>query len=553
MKLYNSIKYSSFILAASLAVAGCTKLHETLTSSVTIPEAAQFSNLFLAQAYTDIGLVYDDPSNVTQAEEVTGDDVIVPVRGGDWSDGGEHVLLHQHGWGRQDGTTALMETLWTGLNKQNYDATTVLGTDGTADQLAQARFIRALSLYQLLDLFGQFPLRQPGGNLLIAPPVYSGDSAVQFIETELNSAIANLASGNGTSIANQDAAKTLLMKVYLNRGAFNNRAAPTFDPGDMAQVIALGNSIIADGLHQLDTNYFNMFNATNSNDVETVFALTNISVNKTNGTSNFTNMQNRWFASVHYNSYDILAPNSGWNGFCTYKDFYQSYVVNGGPALTETWADSSYDKRLGMKPMTGVTDISGMRPGFLVGQQYNENGKLDSDRLKHPLIYTNGTEIPTNLTLSGATIETAGFRLLKYAPDFSQLGNSYKNPGNYLIMFRLADVMLMVAEAEMRTGDNADALILVNKVRAARNAPQMTTLALVNNANVYDPNTLLAERSREFWWESMRRTDLIRFGVYTLPWDFKPADNGVRFTFPIPLDDLSLNPNLLPNVQGTNY
>ena len=552
MKLYNSIKYSSLILAGSLAVAGCTKLHETLTSAVTIPESTQFSKLFLAQAYTDIGLVWDDPSNVTQAEEVTGDDVIVPVRGGDWSDGGEHVLLHQHTWGRQDGTTSLFETLWTGLNKQNYDATTVLGTNGTPDQLAQARFIRALSLYQLLDFFGQFPLRQPGGNLLDAPPVYVGDSAVQFIESELTSTIANLAAGNSTSIANVDAAKMLLMKVYLNRGAFNSRATPTFDPADMAQVITLGNSIINDGLHSLEPNFFAMFNASNSNDVETIFALPNISVNKTNGTSNYTNMQNRWFATVHYNSYDLLAPNSGWNGFCTYKDFYQSYVVNGGPALKETWADSSYDSRLGMKGMTGVTDASGMRPGFLVGQQYNEAGKADSDRQHHLLVYTNGTEIPGNLSVSGPTIETSGFRLLKYAPDFSQTKNSYVNPGNYLILFRLADVMLMVAEAEMRTGDNADALILVNKVRAARQAPLLTTISLTGSG-VYDPNTLLSERAREFWWEGTRRTDLIRFGVWNLPWDFKAADNGVRYIFPIPLDDLSLNPNLQPNLQVTTY
>ena len=46
------------------------------------------------------------------------------------------------------------------------------------------------------------------------------------------------------SVANQDAAKTLLMKCYLNKGAFINRASPTFDDADMQQVITIGNSII---------------------------------------------------------------------------------------------------------------------------------------------------------------------------------------------------------------------------------------------------------------------------------------------------------------------
>ncbi len=33
------------------------------------------------------------------------------------------------------------------------------------------------------------------------------------------------------------------MKCYLNRGAFNNRAAPTFDDADMQKVITLGTTI----------------------------------------------------------------------------------------------------------------------------------------------------------------------------------------------------------------------------------------------------------------------------------------------------------------------
>ncbi len=566
MKIYNVIKTLTFALAGTLAISGCTKLHETLTSALTVPESAEFSPLFLAQAYTDIGLVWDDPSNVSQAEEVTGDDVFLPVRGGDWSDGGEHIALHQHTWVRQDGTTALFETLWEGLNKMSYDATSVLGTNGTADQLAQARFIRALACYQLLDFFGQFPLRQPTGpssNLLTAPPVYSGDSAVQFIEAELDTCIMNLNPSNGTSIANQDAARTLLMKVLLNRGAFDTRATPTFAAADMQEVLTLGNTVLNNSSHYLDTNYFNMFIPSNSSDPETIFSLANTVLNKTNGTTNYTNMQNRWFATGHYNQYDALAPNSGWNGFSIPGEFYNSFGVNGN-TLTQTPVDTSYDLRLGGRYMPNVTSASGIRPGIEIGQQYSEafiTGSTtihvqDSDRLHHLLIYTNGEEVPPTIDVTGlASVETAGFRAMKYSPDFSQGKTSYANPGNYYIMFRLADVMLMVAEAEMRTGDNTDALTLVNKLRTARKAPQITspfTLQPVS-ANIYEANNLLSERAREFWWEGQRRTDLIRFGLFTEAWRLKSADNGIRYTFPIPLDDLSTNPNLQANIQGTTY
>ena len=66
-----------------------------------------------------------------------------------------------------------------------------------------------------------------------------------------------------------------------------------------------------------------------------------------------------------------------------------------------------------------------------------------------------------------------------------------------------------------------DALAMINDLRIARGAPAFTSLPLVNTSNVDDPNTLLAERGREFYWESFRRTDLQRFGVFSCAMGFK--------------------------------
>ena len=115
------------------------------------------------------------------------------------------------------------------------------------------------------------------------------------------------------------------------------------------------------------------------------------------------------------------------------------------------------------------------------------------------------------------------------------------------MIFRYSDVLLMVAEAQMRTGATAAGLALVNQLRTARGAATLSSLALVNTANVEDPNTLLAERGRELYWESSRRTDLERFGVYLKPWQYKPSDDPKNLIFPIPNQALAANPNLKQN------
>jgi starch-binding outer membrane protein, SusD/RagB family len=342
------------------------------------------------------------------------------------------------------------------------------------------------------------------------------------------------------------------MKLLLNHGAFDTRAAPTFAASDMALVIALGDTILNNAAHSLDTNYFNIFGPNNAGDPEAIFAQPNTRLGNANAAT-YSNMQNRWFATLHYDQYTPLNPDAGWNGFSTMGEFYNSFAVN-SDALTQTAADTSYDTRLGGRYMAGETNISGIRPGILINQQYDQNGNQEYDRLGNLLSFTNAEEIPATIDVTGLpSVETAGYRIVKYPPDYTDTTKSYANPGNYFMLFRLSDVMLMVAEAEMRTGDNSDALILVNKLRAARKAPAMTSIALVDATNVYDPNTLLAERGRELYWENQRRTDLIRFGVWTIAWRLKPADNGNRYVFPIPADDLSQNPNLIPNVQGSNY
>jgi hypothetical protein len=95
--------------------------------------------------------------------------------------------------------------------------------------------------------------------------------------------------------------------------------------------------------------------------------------------------------------------------------------------------------------------------------------------------------------------------------------------------------------------DNTAALTLVNDLRSHRGAAPLASMTLFNANNVYDPGTLLAERGRELYWEQIRRTDLIRFGVFLKAWEYKSASTAKYLLFPIPTSALSTNPNLKQN------
>lgn len=533
-----------FFIACTVILGGCTKLNEGLNGTITSAQAASALgasgvDLLLKTAYADLAVPFHDQARIYSLEENTTDESLVVTRGGDWDDNGVWRVLHNHTW---DANHDQLLQVFNLLNKINFDATNVLNFKPNASQTAEARFIRALALYQLLDLYGQYPFRDPGENLLNAPVVKTGADAINFIISELNASLPALKADNPISLANPDAARFLLMRCYLNKGAFINRAAPTFDAADMQQVITLGNAIINSRKYAYTTNYFDNFSPDNSTkSTEGIFAYPNAS-----GVSiNHGAIEARWNHTLHYNSYTKYAPNAGWNGFATISDFYNTFSPTG--VTTYGPADTLLDKRIGGRYYPGATNISGIKPGMLVGQQYDEAGVPKKDRKGNPLAYTPQIA-PDMIEKSPSTLEITGIRVVKYVPDYTDNGKNYQsNAGNWLMIFRYPDAVLMVAEAMMRTGTTAGALTMVNALRAARGTTQLAAMPLVNPANVDDPNTLLAERGRELWHESVRRTDLIRFGVFLKPWGLKPADDAKNLVFPVPAQALAANPNLKQN------
>jgi SusD family. len=118
-----------------------------------------------------------------------------------------------------------------------------------------------------------------------------------------------------------------------------------------------------------------------------------------------------------------------------------------------------------------------------------------------------------------------------------------------LPLYRLADVYLMYAEAVLRGGGGSMSTA-VGYVNALRLRAKASSISVINLDFILD------ERSRELSWEMTRRTDLIRYGKFTSsaylwPWKGNVKDGVAvgeyRNLFPIPNDELVVNPNLKQN------
>jgi len=510
---------------------GCTKLDQSLNDSFTTGSQNADVNALLNAAYNSMNGLMHAQDQLFSLQETTTDEALIPTRGGDWDDNGVWRVLHAHTW---NVIHAQFKAVYNNLGGLQSSALTVLAFNPNATQRAEALFLRSLSQFYLLDLYGQVPYRTVAGyNSLEPAPVMTPEQAIDTLVNTLTAIIPQLPASNKPYKASPDAARFLLMKVLLNKGAWLNRQTPSFANADMTQVVALGTAIQGGG-YSLTPNYFDNFGPTNSTaSKESILAWPNAGTATNNGI-NSGDIRARWMMTLHYNSWDKnnTYGSAGWNGFTTVADFYNTF--------------SSTDSRKGGVDYPGVTDQSGLKPGLVVGQQVNEAKQPIKDRQGNPLSFTPDVKL---VEIEKSRLEVAGIRVIKYPPDYSAYSGG--NQKNQLQIFRYADVLLMMAEAKLRqtTPDVAGALVNVNELRAARGAAPLVTISLVNPANVYDPTTLLAERGRELYFESWRRQDLIRFGVFLKQWALKDADPDPQrnLLFPIAPDELLANPNLKQN------
>ena len=142
------------------------------------------------------------------------------------------------------------------------------------------------------------------------------------------------------------------------------------------------------------------------------------------------------------------------------------------------------------------------------------------------------------MNLSGSPyVETAGARMRKYEVDKNALKDG-KLMDNDIVLFRLADALLMRAEAKVRMGQSGQSDF--DRVRS-RSTGAHREATLLN---------ILDERLLELAWEGWRRQDLIRFGLFRSLYDGNDRvkeDDGHTTVYPIPADVRAMNVKLVQN------
>ncbi len=305
----------------------------------------------------------------------------------------------------------------------------------------------------------------------------------------------------------------LLANMYINAGVFtkdaaggsginatgyNSCAGISVAGGLIACQAAVNrvDSIVNSGLYALADTFSKNFRPDNAASPENIFVIK--FADQSGLGLNFV------MRVLHYNQF---TPGP-WNGFSAVADAYNAY--------------DSLDRR---------------RKEFLVGPQVNvETGQPVNDRAGHPLVFT------VAIANVASATEAEGARIYKWSADPKHVN---QDNGNDFAWFRLSEMYLIKAEAELNgaTGTSTP-LALVRAVRARSFATD--TLSSVTLP------VLLRERLFEFIGEGKRRQDLVRFGQFTAPFEYKTtAALPHKVIMPIPQPQINANPLLTQNCGYT--
>ncbi len=534
-------KISSLLLILiSLAISnGCTKLKEQILDEGVVavltdkqqaegiiePVYARLEDVFLHTTYFDL-------------QEISTDEAILPFRGGtDWGDNGIYVQMHKHETISSD---ANIRSTWTniatGLSRA-VQAITLLPTNTDPNAkifLAEARGMRAYYSMLTLDLFGLIFVKDAP---LETSKILRGEEAITYIKSELLAVEPLVETSSGPGRLTKGAIQGLLVRLHLNAAVYRDVYAPSFNfkTEDMDKVIEYCDKIISSGQYALAAEYFSIFNDNNHTNKELIFA---VDQRADLGTGH-----NRLaYFSLSGDQYPLAAwpTANGTDGASITPDFYRTWVNAYAPIDPAAADPRFYKKNLIIPSDSCLTPASyNIDRGILRGQQYGmllngvkcANGNIKITKLfnisrKKPNLPVDFTE-KVDFTVAGSDYST-GYRVSKY--EFSNTSQNGRNFGEHdIVILRLADIYLMRAEAKLRKGDAAGALLDVNRVRAARTAstpaPPLPSIT---------SDLLFQERGFEFYWEMLRRSDMIRFGKYEGTWTEKTNTDVKKRLFPIP-------------------
>ncbi len=444
-------------------------------------------------------------------QEITTDEAICA-----WGDVGISDLNTQTWSPSNPFLTALFQRLSLSITYANdFIQLTNGDTDATVMQYnAEARFLRALAYYWAVDLFGQFPFTtDEDGVGKFFPEIQTRAFIFNYIESELLE-IETLLGEPGFSYPQADkaAAWMLLARLYLNAEVYTGTAR-------WADCITYVDKVEDSGIYSLAPDYRQNFSADNDrgSNPEMIFAWEQDGINVQGyvGTT-FLIESSSDAVYIRAEDYHGLTENTNWNGNRARVQFLDLMVdtLTTYAGLPIPVSDPEFtacpDNRVFLKMKRSVNIPSASSSGdFGVGVY------------KFTATNTDGT-LPANYNPAYA------------CTDFP--------------IFRYADALMMRAEAQHNLGHDDLAIIDINAIRTRAYGDVSGNIL---EADVTD-DFLINERGREFYYEGLRRTDLIRFGqftdgTYTWQWKggtYEGAQTGNHMNlFPIPADEVSANPN----------
>ena len=462
-------------------------------------------------------------------QALTSDEALIAAKGGDWYDGGVLIELHRHTFTASNG---FINNAWnqqySGINTTNE---MLASGNMDAGSKGQLRILRAYFYWRLMDLFGNVKIVTAPGH---KPPQATREEVFEFVESEILDVLGITSVSTDMDLSNsllgvddnkyrinRYAALAILSKVYLNAEVYTG--TPRYEESAIAAsyVIDSGVYSLSDASYQVAnlgrrpavssdpeklSGFAAIFAPNNENNPEIIFSVEYDEA--TAGGMNFSQM------TLHYSSqFTWNFQSQPWNGYATLTDFYKSFDDN--------------DLR--------------KKASFIAGPQLDFGGSavLDyaSDDGDIPLVYT-----PEINELEPNSLREAGARLGKYS--FKQFGRP--DMDNDYVIVRLGELYLNRAEALARAAN--DWSLAAPDVNIIRTRAGLGPLTPVN------ADTFLAERGREMFQETSRRTDQIRFGVFTGPkstWQFKTsASEANRKLFPIPFEQIQASDGSLKQNPG---
>lgn len=526
------------VLALSLSLTSC--LDETPKDQIPETEIYDSANSLyvnaVASLYNYIGAHEEGEGlqgtcrGIYDYNTLTTDEAIIPIRGGNWYDGGLWENMYDHTW---TATDTDLYNVWKYLYKVIVLSTKSLETiekhkallteQQRVDFAAEVRAVRAMYYYYAMDMFGRIPILQSSTQKTADIRQSNRSDVFWYVVKELQDVAPLLANehsnlqGNYYGRVTRPVAWFLLAKLSLNAEVYTDDDWTDSSRPDGKTIMfdIEGNKknawqtcvhycdLITAAGYTLEADYTKNFAVHNEGSTENIFT---IPLDKILYLNEFHYL----FRSRHY-AHGGAYSGASENGTCA---TLHTMAVNG-------FGTETPDARLDMNFYTGKVEVDGKYVTL-------DNGT--------PLEYK-PLAVEKNLTAS-PYLETAGARMKKYEVDRTAYSDG-RMPDNDIVLYRYADVLLMKSEAKVRNGESGDEEM--NAVRSRVGMPSIS--ATLDN--------ILNERLLELVWEGWRRQDMIRFGTYDKQYDIhtpSEADKkGYTTVFPIPAKARELNPNLKQN------